>query len=127
MEITVPTGALRSATLPVYRNRGPLIDEAPTDPQTAVHLRKGNRTINKSAAATSEARKTAHQARRGRVSSTGRSVKHATYPRGRKLGAYVRQPGNELVDQLAAGIIGGEDGGALTRKGILKERLHHVI
>ena len=35
--------------------------------------------------------------------------------------------GSELIDQLAASIVGGTDGGSLSRKGVCKEHLFQII
>ena len=68
MDLTVPAGELRDASMAAYRHKGLLIDVTYAEPQAAVHLRNGSATINGSAAATSEARKSAHYARPGHVS-----------------------------------------------------------
>ena len=35
--------------------------------------------------------------------------------------------GNNFVDQLAASVVGGRDGGSMARKGVVKERLLQTI
>ena len=35
--------------------------------------------------------------------------------------------GNELIDQLAANIVGGTDGGSLSRKGVCKEHIFQIL
>ena len=35
--------------------------------------------------------------------------------------------GSEVIDQLAASIVGGTDGGSLCRKGVCKEHLFRII
>ena len=32
--------------------------------------------------------------------------------------------GNNFIDQLAASVVGGRDGGSMTRKGVVKEHLY---
>ena len=63
MDIVVPAGELRDAPINAYRDKGLLIDVTYADPQSAGHLQRGSANIDGSAAATSEARKSAHYVR----------------------------------------------------------------
>ena len=35
--------------------------------------------------------------------------------------------GGEFINQLAASVVGGRDGGSMTRKGVVKERLLQIV
>ena len=77
------------------------------------------------AASTSEARKRNHYARPGQVSFDERSYKLATLA----VESFGRlgKEGSELIDQVAASIVGGTDASSLARKGVCKERLFQII
>ena len=74
---------------------------------------------------TSEARKCPHYARLGHVSFDERSHKLATLAVESfgRLGV----EGSNFIDQLAASVVGGRDGGSMARKGVVKERLLQII
>ena len=111
-------GKLRNASKGAYIHKGLLVDGTFTDPQAAVHLRRGNATVDGSTAATSEARKDAHYARPGHVSFDQRSYNLCTFAVeccGRLGGMAC-----EFVDQLATHVVGGQDGGKISMKGVMK-------
>lgn len=94
-----------------------------TRKETAVHLRNGSATIYGSAAARSDARKSARvYDRPGHPTyvSLCPSTRQLSpcYLRQKKASGSLGRSQHELVDQLAASIVGGEDGGALNREGI---------
>ena len=39
----------------------------------------------------------------------------------------LEREGSEFIDQLAASVVGGRDGGAMAKKGIRKERLLQIL
>ena len=88
-------------------------------------MRDGSADRDGSAASTSEARKSNHYARVGQVSFDERSHKLVTLA----VESFARlgKEGSELIDQLAASIVGGTDGGSLSRKGVCKEHLFQII
>ena len=95
------------------------------DPQAQVHLQAGSADHDGSAASTSETRMRQHYARPGHVSFDERSDKltpFAVESFGR-LGV----EGSYFIDQLAASVVGGRDGGSMARKGVLKERLLQIV
>ena len=73
----------------------------------------------------SEARKRSHYTRPGQVSFDERSYKPATHA----VESFGRlgKEGSDLIDQMAASIVGGTDGSSLATKGICKERLFQII
>ena len=125
MDITVVAGELRNASNGAYIHKGLLVDGTFADPQAALHLRQGSATVDGSTAATSEARKNAHYARPGHVSFDQRSYKLCTFA----VECFGRLGGMayEFVDQLATHVVGGQNGGEITRKGAVKERLLQVV
>ena len=74
---------------------------------------------------TSEARKCPHYARLGHVSFDERSHKLATLAVESfgRLGV----EDSSFIDQLAASVVGGRDGGSMAREGVAKERLLQII
>ena len=90
-----------------------------------MHLRGGSADHDGSAASTSEARKRQHCARPGHVSFDERSHKLATLAveSFRRLGV----EGSNFIDQQAASVVGGRDGGSMARKGEMKESLLQII
>eukprot|EP00904_Undaria_pinnatifida_P007999 jgi/Undpi1/4329/HiC_scaffold_17.g07695.m1 len=84
----------------------------------------GSADRNESATSTSEARKRNHYARPGQVSFDERSYKLATLAM-ESSGRLGR--GRDLIDQVAATIVGGTDASSLARKGVCKERLFQTI
>ena len=95
-----------------------------TRKQAQVHLRGGSADHDGSAASTSEARQRQHYARPGHVSFDERNHKLATLAVESfgRLGA----EGSKFVDQLAASVVGGRDGGSMARKGVVKDRLLQI-
>ena len=95
------------------------------DPQAALHLRQGRATVDGSTAATSEVRKNAHYARPEHVSFDQRSYKLCTFA----VECFGRLGGVacEFVDQLATHVVGGQDGGEISMKGVVKERLLQIV
>ena len=73
----------------------------------------------------SEARKRSHYTRPGQVSFDERSYKPATHA----VESFGRlgKESSDLIDQMAASIVGGTDGSSLATKGICKERLFQII
>ena len=98
-----------------------LIDVTYADPQAGVHLRAGSADRDGLTASTSEARNRNRYARPGHVSFDERSHKLATITV-ESFGRLGRE-GSDFIDQLATNVVGGRDGGAMTKKGICKERL----
>eukprot|EP00904_Undaria_pinnatifida_P007537 jgi/Undpi1/3913/HiC_scaffold_16.g07281.m1 len=119
-------GGLRDATASDYRDKSILLDVTYyADPQAGVHMRAGSADRNGSAASTSEARKRNHYARPGQVFFDERSYKLATLA----VESFGRlgKEGSDLIDQVAASIVGGTDASSLARKGVCKERLFQII
>lgn len=125
MDIVIERGGLRDATAPEFRCKGILLDVTYADPQAGVHLNAGSADRDGLAASTSEARKRTHYARPGHVSFDERSHKLVTLA----VESFGRlgQEGSEFIDQLAASVVGGRDGGSQAKKGICKERLLQII
>ena len=125
MDIVIERRGLRDASASDFRHKSILIDVTYADPQSGVHLRAGSADQDESAASTSEARKPNHYARPGHVSFNERSHKLATIAV-ESFGLLGRE-GSDFIDQLGANVVGGRDGGAMTKKGICKERLLQII
>eukprot|EP00904_Undaria_pinnatifida_P006116 jgi/Undpi1/2634/HiC_scaffold_13.g06013.m1 len=125
MDIVIEAGGLRDATASEYRDKPVLLDVMHADPQARVHMRAGSADRNGSAASTSEARKRNHYARPGQVSVDERSYKLATLAV-ENIGRLGKE-GSDLIDQVAASIVGGTDASSLARKGVCKERLFQII
>ena len=125
MDIVVRRGGLRDAPNREYREKSILLDVTHADPQAQIHLRGGSADHDGSAASTSEARKRQHYARPGHVSFDERSHKLATLAVESfgRLGV----EGSKFIDQLAASVVGGRDGGSMGRKGVVKERLLQIV
>eukprot|EP00904_Undaria_pinnatifida_P009514 jgi/Undpi1/5693/HiC_scaffold_2.g00967.m1 len=125
MNIVIEAGGLRDSTASEYRDKSILLDVTYADPQAGVHMRAGSADRNGSAASTSEARKRNHYARPGRVSPDEHSYKLATLA----VESFARlgKEGSDLIDQVAASIVGGTDASSITRKGVCKERLFQII
>ena len=81
-------------------------------------MRDGSADRDGSAASTSEARKRNHYARVGQVSFDERSQKLVTLAA--ETFGRLGNEGSELIDQLTASIVGGTDGGSLSRPGAFK-------
>ena len=77
------------------------------------------------AASTSEARKRQHYDRPGHLSFDERSHKLATLAV-ESFGRFGVE-GSNFIDQLAASVVGGRDGGSMARKGVVKECLLQII
>ena len=115
-------GGLRDATASDYRDISILLDVTyHADPQARVHMRKGRADRNGSAASTSEACKRNHYARPGQASFDERSYKLATLAV-ESFGRFGKE-GSDLIDQIAASIVGRTDASSRARKGVCKERL----
>ena len=101
------------------------MDVTHADSQAQVHLRAGSADHDGSADSTSEARKRQHYARPGHVSFYEWSHKVTTFAEERfgRIGV----EGSYFIDQLAANVVGGKDGGSMARKGVLKERLLQIV
>ena len=125
MDIVISRGSLRDAPNREYRDKSILRDVTHADPQAQVHIRGGSADDHGSAASTSEARKRQHCARPGHVAFDERSHKLAVLAVGSfgRLGVEV----SNFIDQLAASVVGGRDGGSMTRKGLVKEHLLEII
>ena len=89
------------------------------------YLRGSSADHDGSAASTSEARKRQQYARPGHMSFDERSLKFATLAveSFERLGV----EGSNFIDQLAASVIWGKDGGSMTRNGVVKEHLLQII
>ena len=72
-----------------------------------------------------EAHKRTHYARPGQVSFDERSYKLSTLT----VESFGRlgKEGNDLIDQVAANIVGGTDGSSVARKGVCKEHRFQII
>ena len=125
MHIVIERGGSRDATASEYRNKGILLDVTYADPQAAGHMRAGSANQDGLAASKSEARKRTHYARPGQVSFDERSCKLATLA----VESFGRldKEGSDLIDQVAASVVGGMDGSSLAREGVCKERLPQII
>ena len=121
MGIVIERGGLRASSASNFRNKTILIDVTYADPQAGVHLRAGSADRDGLTASTSEARNRNRYARPGHVSFDERSHKLATITV-ESFGRLGRE-GSDFIDQLATNVVGGRDGGAMTKKGICKERL----
>ena len=121
----IEAGGLRDATASEYRGKWTLLDVTYADPQARVHMRAGSAYRNGSAASTSKARKRNHYARPGQVSFDEHSYKLDTLA----VESFGRlgKEGSDLIDQVAASIVGGTDASSLVRKGVCKERLFQRI
>ena len=91
---------------------------------THLILRVNVRTTT-TTATTSEARKRNHYARPGQAPFDERSYKLATLV----VESFGRPgiKGSDLIDQVAASIVGGTDASSLARKGVCMERLFQII
>ena len=116
MDVVVEAGGLRDATASEYRDEPILLDVTYAAPQAGVHMREGSADRNESAASTSEARKRNHYARPGQVSFDERSYKLATLA----VESFGRlgEEGSDLMNRVAANIVGGTDASSLARKGV---------
>ena len=125
MDIVIEKGGLRDPTSSEYRNKAIRLDFTHADPQARVYMRDGSSDRDGSAASTSEARKRNYYARVGQASFDERNHKLITLA----VESFGRlgKEGSELIDQLAASVVGGTDGGSLSRKGVWKEYLFQII
>ena len=119
MDIVVRRGGLRNAPNPENRDKSIRVDVTHADPQAQVHVQEGSADHDGPAPSTSEARKRQHYARLGHVSFDERSHKRTTVAvdRFERLGV---EGSYYFIDQLAASVAGGRDGGSMARKGVLK-------
>ena len=125
MHIVIERGGSRDATASEYRNKGILLDVTYADPQAAGHMRAGSANQDGLAASKSEARKRTHYARPGHVSFDERSYKVATVAV-ESVGRLGKE-GSDLIDQVAASMVGGTDGSSLATEGICKYQLLQLI
>ena len=125
MDIVIEAGGLRDATASEHRDKWMLLDVTYADPQAGVHMRTGSADRNGPAASTSEARKRNHCACLGQVSLDECSYKLATLA----VESFGRlgEKSSDLIDQVAASIVGGTDALSLARKGVWRERLFQII
>ena len=125
MDIVMRAGCLRDAPNREYREKSILLDVTNVSPQAQVHLQGGSADHDESAASTPEARKRQHYAHPGHVSFYERSHKPATLvvESFGRLGV----EGGTFIDQLAASVVGREDGGSMTKKGVVKEHLLQIV
>ena len=114
INIVVRGGGLRDAPNREYREKSILLDVTHTDPQAQIHQRGGSVDHDGSVASTSEARKRQYYVRPGHVCYDERSQKLATLAVESfgRLGV----EGSKFIDQLAASVVGGRDGGSMGRK-----------
>ena len=117
MDIVIERGGPREATASENRNKAILLDVTYADPQAADHRRAVSANRDGLATSKSEARKRTHYARPGQVSFDERSYKLATLA----VESFGRlgKEGSDLIDQVAASMVGGTDGSSLARKGAL--------
>ena len=127
MDIVIERGGLRDVTSSEYRNKAILLDVTHVDPQARVHMRDGSadRDETESAASTSEARKRNHYDRVGQVSFDECSHKLVTLAV--ESFGRIGKEDSGLIDQLTASIVGGMEGGSLSRKGVCKKHLFQII
>ena len=120
----VRRGGLQDAANREYWEKSILLDATLADPQAQIHLRGGSADLDGSAASTSEARKSQHHARPWHASFDARSQKLAALAVESfgRLGV----KGSKFIDQLAASVVGGRDGGS-GKKGVMKERLFQIV
>ena len=88
-------------------------------------MQAGSTDGNGSAASTSEGSKRNPYARPGQVSFDKRSYKLVTLPVESYTG--LGEEGSDLINQVAASIVGGTDASSVARKGVCKERLLQII
>ena len=125
MGIVIRRGSLRDAPNMEYRDKSILLDVTHADPQAQVHLRGGSADHDGSAASTFEASKRQYYARPGHVFFDERSHKLATLAV--ESFGHLGVEGSNFIDQLAASVVGGRDGGSMTREGVVKEHLLQII
>lgn len=113
IELVIPAGELKEATMGAYRHEGLLIDVTYAKPQAVTHLQRGNATF--------EASKSAHYARPGYASFDQRFFKLTNDPSGRSFG-FLGQNGEELLKQVGTNVVRGE-GGVKTTKGVFMGRI----
>ena len=125
MNIVIEAGGLRDATASAYRDKSMLLDVTYADPQAGVRMQEGSADRKGSAASTSEARMRNHFDRPGQVSFDERIYKLATLAV-ESFGRLGKED-SDLIDQVAASIVGGTDASSLARKGVCKKRLFQII
>ena len=114
MDIVVRRGGLRNAPNPENRDKSIRVDVTHADPQAQVHVQEGSADHDGPAPSTSEARKRQHYARLGHVSFEERSHELTTFA-AESFGRLGVQ-GSYFIDQLAASVVGGRDGGSMARQ-----------
>ena len=125
MDVVIERGGLRDATAAEYRNNAILLDVTYADPQAMGHMRAGSADGDGLTASKSEARKRGHYARPGHVSFDEWSHKLTTFAL--ESFGHLGVEGSRFIDQLAVSVVGGRDGGSMSRKRVLKERLLRIV
>ena len=125
MRSHAPLNGCRSAafaTASEYLNKAILLDFTYADPQAVDHMRAGSADRDGLAASNSEPRKRSHDARPGQVSFDERSNKLATLA----VESFGRlgKEGSDLIDHVAAIIVGGTHGTSPARKGVCKNTFY---
>ena len=115
MDIVIRRRRLRDVPNREYRDKSILLDVTHADPQAQVHLRGGSADHDGSAASTSEVRKRQHYYHLGHV-FLDEPEPQTCHFNGRKLWA-PRGRGQQLIDQLAASVVGGRHGGSMQGRG----------
>lgn len=117
MDIPVPAGHFHAPTK-LSRHKGLLVDVTFPDPQAAVHLRNGSADVDRSATATSEARKIAHYYCPGCTSLDSGRWKLCTLAV--VIFGRLGIKGYEFVDQVATSVVGEMGSGLLSTNGVVK-------
>ena len=121
MDMVIEKRGFRDATASEYSNKAIPLDVTYADPPAVGHMRAGSADRDGLATSKSEARKRSHYARPGHVFFDERGYTLATLTV-ESFGRLVKE-GRNLIDQVAASIVGGTDGMSPARKGVSKERL----
>ena len=108
-----------------YKDKSIPLDVTHADPQVQVHLQGGRSGHDSLAASTPEVRKRQHYARRGHVCFDERS--HKLAPSEVESFGRLGVEGSNFIDQLAARVVGGRDGGSMTRKRVVEAHLLQII
>ena len=124
-DIVVRRGGFRNAPNPEYRDKSIPVDVTHAGQQAQVHLQAGSADHDGPAASTSEAHKRQHYARPGHVSFDEWSHKLTTFAL--ESFGHLGVEGSRFIDQLAVSVVGGRDGGSMSRKRVLKERLLRIV
>ena len=125
MDIVVRTGDRRDSPNREYRYKFTLLDVTHADAQARVHLRGDSADHDGSAASTTEASNHQRYARRGHESFDERSHNLEKFAVENFRGFRVK--GGNFIDQLAASVVGGNNGGSMARKWVVMERLLQIV